>query len=135
VDIQTIDQQYNQLQQEAQQVAQGIQVLAQKLKAASDNGDQNAREYLLDLRELAMNIQQEQQQVMAVMQAVHQAMQNQGQQPGWQPGYPQTPQPSYGQPQQQGGGFLSEFLNSGFGRAIEMGAGFGIGDDLINKLF
>jgi len=135
VDIQTIDQQYNQLQQEAQQVAQGIQVLAQKLKAASDNGDQNAREYLLDLRELAMNIQQEQQQVMAVMQAVHEAMQNQSLQPGWQPGYPQTPQASYGQPQQQGGGFLSEFLNSGFGRAIEMGAGFGIGDDLINKLF
>jgi hypothetical protein len=29
----------------------------------------------------------------------------------------------------------SDFLNSGFGRAIEMGAGFGIGDDLINKLF
>jgi len=135
VDIQTIDQQYNQLQQEAQQVAQGIQVLAQKLKAASDNGDQNAREYLLDLRELAMNIQQEQQQVMAVMQAVHEAMQNQSLQPGWQPGYPQTPQASYGQPQQQGGGFLSEFLNSGFGRAIEMGAGFGIGDDLINRIF
>jgi len=134
VDIQAIDQQYNQLQQETQQVSQGIQNLAQKLKAASDNGDQNAREYLLDLRELAISIQQEQQQVMAVMQAVHQAMQNQSQQ-GWQPGYPQTPQPGYGQPQQQSGGFLSEFLNSGFGRAIEMGAGFGIGDDLINRLF
>jgi predicted nucleic acid-binding Zn-ribbon protein len=140
MDIQTIDQQYNQLQQEAQQVAQGIQTLAQKLKAASDSGDQNAREYLLDLRELAINIQQEQQQVMAVMQSVHQAMQNQGQrnqgqQTEWQPGYPQTPHASYGQPQQQGGGFLSEFLNSGFGRAIEMGAGFGIGDDLINSIF
>ncbi|WP_437559453.1 hypothetical protein [Acidithiobacillus sulfuriphilus] len=145
MDIQTIDQQYSQLQQESQQVAQGIQVLAGKLKAASDNGNQDARLWLLDLRELALNIQQEQQQVMAVMQAVHQAMQNQGQQSGWQPGctpqgYLQTPQAqrngqsSYGQPQQPGG-FLSEFLNSGFGRAIEMGAGFGIGDDLINKLF
>jgi hypothetical protein len=30
---------------------------------------------------------------------------------------------------------LGSFLNSGFGRAIEMGAGFGIGDDLINKIF
>jgi uncharacterized phage infection (PIP) family protein YhgE len=103
MDIRTIDQQYNQLQQEAQQVSQGIQTLAQKLKAASDSGDQNAREYLLDLRELAINIQQEQQQVMAVMQAVHQAMQNQSLQPGWQPGYPQTPQVGYGQPQPQGG--------------------------------
>jgi len=135
MDIQTVDQQYNQLQQEAQQVIQGIQTLAQKLKAASDNGDPNAREYLLDLRELAINIQQEQQQVMNVLQAVHQAMQSQSQ-TGWQPGYPQMPQTSYGQPQpQQGSGFLSEFLNSGFGRAIEMGVGFGIGDDLINSIF
>ncbi|MHB8569482.1 MAG: hypothetical protein ACYC97_04695 [Metallibacterium sp.] len=38
--------------------------------------------------------------------------------------------------QQQGGlmGALGGFLNSGFGRAIEMGAGFGIGDDLINSI-
>ena len=26
-------------------------------------------------------------------------------------------------------------MNSGFGRAITMGAGFGIGDDLINNIF
>jgi len=134
MDIQTVDQQYNQLQQEAQQVAQSIQTLAQKLKAASDSGDQNAREYLLDLQELAINIQQEQQQVLNVMQAVHQAMQNQSQ-PGWQPGYPQTPHVGYGQPQPQGGGFLSEFLNSGFGRAIEIGTGLWIDDDIINSIF
>ena len=36
---------------------------------------------------------------------------------------------------QQGGGFFGELLNSGFGRAIVTGAGFGIGDDLINKIF
>ena len=33
------------------------------------------------------------------------------------------------------GGMLGSFLNSGFGRAIEMGAGFGVGNDLINKIF
>ncbi len=109
-------------------------------------GNTDAREWLLDLRELAMNIQQEQQQVMAVMQAVHTAAQNdplsrvqpyaQQQNPGWQPGYQGILQQGFAQSQQQGdGGFLSEFMNSGFGRAIEMGAGFGIGDDLINKLF
>jgi len=143
MDLQTIDQQYQQLQQEAQGVMQGLQTLAGKLKTAADGGNPDAREWLLDLKELALNIQQEQQQVMSVLQAVHQALQNQGQTMGWQPGYPQTPQPQpmygqpgYGQPQsQQGGGFLSEFLNSGFGRAIEMGAGFGIGDDLINSIF
>ncbi|MHB1897464.1 MAG: hypothetical protein ACYCOY_12595 [Metallibacterium sp.] len=38
--------------------------------------------------------------------------------------------------QQQGGlmGALGGFRNSGFGRATEMGAGFGIGDDLINSI-
>ena len=30
---------------------------------------------------------------------------------------------------------LGSFMNSGFGRALEMGAGFGIGDDLINSIF
>jgi len=137
VDIQTVDQQYQQLQRETQGVMQGLQTLAGKLKVAADGGNQDAREWLLDLKELALNIQQEQQQVMAVMQAMHQAVQNQmPQQVGWQPGYPQTPQAQM-QPAQSGqsGGFLSEFLNSGFGRAIEMGAGFGIGDDLINSIF
>ncbi|MGK9452700.1 hypothetical protein ACSSZE_15790 [Acidithiobacillus caldus] len=138
MDIQTVDQQYQQLQQEAQGVMQSLQTLAGKLKTAADGGNQDAREWLLDLKELALNIQQEQQQVMAVMQALHQAMQNAQNQ--WQPGYPQTPQSQgYGQPAMQqgqgGGGFLSSFLNSGFGRAIELGAGFGIGDDLINSIF
>jgi len=136
-----VDQQYQKLQQEAQSVMQGLQTLAGKLKAAADGGNQDAREWLLDLKELALNIQTEQQQVMNVMQAMHQAVQNdmavmQGQGQQWQPVYPQTPQAQgYSQPQQQGGGFLSSFLNSGFGRAIEMGAGFGIGDDLINSIF
>ncbi|MGK9450011.1 hypothetical protein ACSSZE_01915 [Acidithiobacillus caldus] len=137
MDIQTVDQQYQQLQQEAQGVMQSLQMLAGKLKTAADGGNQDAREWLLDLKELALNIQQEQQQAMAVMQALHQAMQNAQNQ--WQPGYPQTPQPQgYGQSGMQpgqGGGFLSNFLNSGFGRAIELGAGFGIGDDLINSIF
>ena len=63
MDIATIDQQYNQLQQEAQGVSQALQALdTAKLKTASDGGNQDAREWLLDLRELAMNIQTEQEQ-------------------------------------------------------------------------
>jgi len=27
------------------------------------------------------------------------------------------------------------FLNSGFGRAMEMGAGIGLGEDLVNSMF
>ncbi len=32
------------------------------------------------------------------------------------------------------GGMLSRFLNSGFGRTMEMCLGFGLGDNLIKKI-
>lgn len=144
MDIATIDQQYNQLQQEAQGVLRALETLAAKIKTASDGGNQDAREWLLDLRELAVSMQAEQQQVMSVMQAVHGAVEAELNHSygrplsgAWQPTYPQSPnqQVFAPQPQQRSGGFLSEFMISGFGRAIEMGAGFGIGDNLINQLF
>lgn len=135
-----MEQQYNRLQQEGQSVIQSIQGLAGKLKTAADGGSADAREWLLDLKELALNIQQEQQQVMMLMQAMHQAVQNELQQciqpQSWQPGYPQTPQAQgYPQAQPQQGGFLNSLEHSGFGQALMMGAGFGIGDDLINAIF
>ncbi|WP_312283646.1 hypothetical protein [Candidatus Igneacidithiobacillus taiwanensis] len=140
MDLQTVEQQYQQLQSEAQGVSQAIQALAAKMQQGSENNP-DAREWLLDLKQLALNIQQEQMQVMAVMQAMHQAVQNDmamqspmGNPPQWQPGYPQTPQAGY-QNQGQGGGFLNSLEHSGFGQALMMGAGFGIGDDLINSIF
>jgi hypothetical protein len=36
---------------------------------------------------------------------------------------------------QAAGGTLQRFLGGGFGRAVVTGAGFGIGDDLIRKIF
>jgi len=57
---------------------------------------------------------------------------------------PQTVDQNYAQLQQQGyqqqggmggGGMLQSFPGGGFGRAIVSGAGFGIGDDIINKIF
>ncbi len=164
MDVATIDQQYTQLQTQAQQTVQNLTTLAGKLQDAAKGGNQDAREWLLDLREIALAMQAEQNQVGAVLTAVHGFVANQGQvvaaQPsvpqagaGWgapvpqQPGYPPQgyppqgypPQPQPGGYQAQGGGgfgnMLGSFLNSGFGRAIEMGAGFGIGNDLINKIF
>ncbi len=135
MDIQTIDQQYQQLQAEGQQVGQQLQVLAGKLQAAAQGGNTDAREWLLDLREVALAIQTEQQQMTQVLQAIHAMWQNQ--QAQFQAQSPVAmAQPGY-MPQSGGGiaGALSGFLNSGFGRAIEMGAGFGLGDDLINKIF
>lgn len=168
MDIQTIDTQYEQLQTQAQQTAGQLKALADKLKAARDGGSQDAHEWLLDLREVALAIQAEQNQVGNLLQALHNFVANQvpaepassvpqtvpapAQQPAppqpWGPAqpaaYPQ-PQPAYPQPYppqgyppaypRQSGGLLGGFMNSGFGRAIAMGAGFGLGDDLINSIF
>ena len=49
MDTSTIDQAYQQLQTEFQDVANSIQTLAQKLQAAGQAGDSNAREWLLGL--------------------------------------------------------------------------------------
>jgi len=160
MDVETIDQQYQQLQGQAQQTVQNLTGLAGKLQDAAKAGNTDAREWLLDLREIALAMQAEQNQVGALLQALHGFVANQGQQvaaPAPQaapwggvpaqsaPNYPPQgyappgqgyPPPGYGQPQGGGfGGMLGNFLNSGFGRAIEMGAGFGIGNDLINKIF
>jgi hypothetical protein len=151
MDVETIDQQYQQLQTQAQQTVGELTKLAGKLQTSAQGGNQDAREWLLDLREIALAMQAEQNQVGALLQALHAFVMNQAQQ---MPSLPQTapspwtaapqvppqgyPPPGYQQPaypQQQSGGMLGGFLNSGFGRALEMGAGFGIGDDLINSIF
>ena len=49
MDIATIDQQYSKLQNASQQVAQELKDLATKLQAESANGNQQAREWVLDL--------------------------------------------------------------------------------------
>jgi hypothetical protein len=144
VDPETVDQNYAQLQQQAQQTAALIQTLAGKLQTAAAAGDQNAREWLLDLKEITLGVQQEQGQVSLLLQSIHSMVDNHVQamaQPEYQQGqYQQQPgyqQPQYqrGQYQQGSGGMLQNFLSGGFGRAIVTGAGFGIGDDIINKIF
>ena len=158
MDPETVDQNYAQLQQQGQQTASLIQALAGKLQTAANAGDSNAREWMLDLKEIALGVQQEEGQVSLLLQSIHSMVDNHVQsagQPGYQqgyqqqqPGYQQGYQPGYQQqPQYQqgyqqggmggmgGGGMLQSFLGGGFGRAIISGAGFGIGDDIINKIF
>jgi hypothetical protein len=143
MDIQTIDSQYSQLQGQAQQTVQELKDLATKLQAAQQAGNPDAREWLLDLKSIALAIQAEQNQVSNLLQALHgfvenqsQALQQMPQQNPWgqQPQQQPMPYPQQGYPQ-QGGGLLGGLFNSGFGRAIVTGAGFGIGDDIINKIF
>jgi hypothetical protein len=57
MDVQTIDGQYQQLQGQAQQTVQELKDLATKLQAAAQAGNQDAREWLLDLKSIALAIQ------------------------------------------------------------------------------
>ena len=133
MDPETVDQNYAQLQQQAQQTAAQIQTLASKLQAAAAAGDPNAREWMLDLKEITLGVQQEQGQVSLLLQSIHSMVNNHVQTIG-QPGYQQGGYQQGGY-QQGSGGMLQQFLGGGFGRAIMTGAGFGIGDDIINKIF
>jgi hypothetical protein len=143
VDPQTVAQNYAQLQQQTQQTAAQIRTLADKLQAAAAAGDPNAREWLLDLKEVTMGVQQEQGQVSLLLQSIHSMVDNHVQAMG----QPQYQQPQYQQPQyqqgyqqqpqyQQGpGSMLQQFLGGGLGRAVVSGAGFGVGDDIIKGIF
>ena len=135
MDIQTIDQQYGQLQTASQQVYQELKDLAAKLQTEAANGNRDAREWVLDLKEIALAIQSQQQQTMNLLQAIHGYVANQEQ--AYTAAYPAYSGPGFtpaaGPPPQQAG--LGGFLQSGFGRAVVTGLGFGLGDDLINKIF
>lgn len=140
MDVQTIDEQYAQLQSASQQVYQELKELATKLQTEAGNGNQQAREWVLDLREIALAIQSQQQQTSNLLQAIHGFVANENQAYAMQPGYQQPGyqpggflQPGNAMAPRQGG--LGGFLQSGFGRAMEMGLGFGLGDDLMKKLF
>lgn len=132
----TIDSEYAKLQQGADQTGQAVQALSQKLQAAATAGDANAREWLVDLKSLALQVQQEQLQMQALLQAMHDfTVSHLSDQAAAAPQPVYAPQPAYAVQPVRGGGMLSRFMGGGFGRAIAMGAGFGIGDDIINSIF
>jgi hypothetical protein len=71
MDRQFIDEQYGQLQQQVQQTTGEISALAEKLKAAAQSGDEDAREWMLDLKEIALAIQAGQERLPTPLQALH----------------------------------------------------------------
>jgi hypothetical protein len=95
MDTSTIDQAYQQLQTEFQDVANSIQTLAQKLQAAGSR--------FLSISRCST-----------------------GRSSRWTAGM-------FGGG--GGGGMLGGLLNSGLGRSMEVGAGIGLGEDLINSIF
>lgn len=122
MDIATIDQSYAQLEAQAGQTRTAMNALNQKLQAAAANGDTSAREYSLDLREIALTLQQEQMQVGQLLQALHDFVLANSRQPLAQV---MQSEPVYTQPAPAQGGLLSRFMGGGFGRTMGGGGGFG----------
>ncbi|MDE8347087.1 MAG: hypothetical protein POH28_13085 [Acidocella sp.] len=98
MDIQTIDSQYSQLQSQAQQTIGELKDLAQKLQTAAAAGNPDAREWLLDLKSIALAIQAEQNQVSNLLQSIHNFADAQQQQANR---LPQAYPPAYPQPRPQ----------------------------------
>jgi hypothetical protein len=148
VDYETAETQAVQLQQQANQVTQKLKELADKLQAKVT--DQSlSRELILDLREGAIAIQQQNQSALMLIQQMAQYIHSlesnlaalepqapvlpQGpmQPRGWaaQP-WGAQPQPYQAYPTPPTSGFMGN-LASGFG----IGAGFGLGEDLVESIF
>jgi hypothetical protein len=149
-DIDTIDQAHARFVAQADQTVAAIRSLAKKLQAAAAGGDTTAREWNLDLREVALALQGEQQEVARLLQAMHDFVANNANQAiaATPPDQPQYVQPQYEQPQyepvqeapaQRSGGLLSRFMHGGFGRSMAQGAGigigFGVGESIIDDIF
>jgi hypothetical protein len=130
MDYQSAENQVVQLQNQADQVAQGVKGLADKLQAKVTDPEL-ARELVLDLREAALAIQRQNQSTLMLVEQMAQYIhaleshvssvpQSGFQTRGW------ANQPYVG----GGGGFMSNVM-SGLG----MGAGFGLANDLVSSLF
>ena len=130
MDYQTAENQAVQLQKQADQVAQSVKALADKLQAKLSD-PALSRELLLDLRETALAIQQQNQSAAMLIQQMAEYIH------GLETHIDSQPQQNY---QTRGwssqsyagssGGFLGSIM-SGLG----MGAGFGLASDLVGSIF
>jgi tetrahydromethanopterin S-methyltransferase subunit B len=130
VDYQTAENQAIQLQQQADQVGQGIKALAEKLPVKI--GDPMlARELMLDLKETALAIQRQNQSALMLIQQMAEYIHSLETHVN---SLPQSTYPTRGWASQPyagaGGGFMSNVM-SGLG----MGAGFGLASDLVSSIF
>jgi hypothetical protein len=109
------------------------------MQAAQKAGDANAQEWLLDLKQIAMDVNDEQVQANLLLQSIHafisEAAQAAPPAAAAPVAYPQQPMAPGVGGLLGGGGPFAGFLGGGFGRAMEMGAGVGLGSSLISSIF
>lgn len=135
MDYQTAENQALQLQNQANDVVQGVKSLADKLQSKVSD-PQLARELVLDLREAALSMQKQNQTTLMLIEQMAEYIH------ALETHVNSVPQQSYpqqnfrtggwaGQPYAgRGGGFMSNVM-SGLG----MGAGFGLASDLVGGIF
>ena len=126
MDYNTAQNQVVQVEQQSQSLVQNIQTLAQKLKSAAPD-EATGREWSVDLREIAMTVQNQNQMLAMLVSQMGQYIQTLEAQLQTHPN--PTVQPR-GWASSGSGGFLSN-LTAGLG----MGAGFGLAEDAINGIF
>lgn len=131
MDYQTAESQAMLLQQQANQVSQQLRSLADKLQARVPDPNLS-RELMLDLREVAMAIQQQNQSALALIQQMAQYIHTlESNLSAPQPMMPMQPlgwsQQSY---PSATGGFMGN-VATGLG----LGVGVGLGEDLVDSIF
>jgi hypothetical protein len=133
MDYQTAENQVVQLQGQADQVAQGIKTLADKLQTKVTDPNL-ARELVLDLREAALAVQKQNQTTQMLVDQMAQYIHTlEGQVSTMPQAAQQNIQPRgwFGQPYaSSGSGFMGNVM-SGLG----LGAGFGLANDLVSSIF
>jgi hypothetical protein len=134
MDYQTAENQAMQLQQQADQVGQGVKALAEKLQSQVTD-PAVSRELMLDLREAALAIQKQNQSALILIQQMAEYIHSLETHVNSLP--PSTAYPVYqtrgwaAQPYAgTGGGFMGNVM-SGLG----LGAGFGLASDLVGSIF
>jgi anti-sigma factor RsiW len=118
MDTPDVDREYDRLEQSARQTANHIKALSQKL------------------REVAAALRDEEQQMRALLNALDQQAEARAREMAYQAN--QANQAAYRQPVYYGGGYGGYgggFFGGGFGQALAMGAGFGLGEEIIDDLF
>lgn len=118
-----------QIEQQTQQLAQQFQALAQKLNSAAPN-PQTGKEWVLDLKQIAINVQSQNQQLAAMVNQMAEHMHNLEQQLDTHPNPSMQARGWGSQYAARGGGFWGN-VTSGLG----MGAGFGVANALIGGIF
>lgn len=130
MDYQTAENQAIQLQQQADQVGQGVKALADKLQAKVSD-PMLARELTLDLKETALSIQRQNQSAVMLIQQMAEYIHSLETHVN---SVPQSTYPTRGWAAQpfggSGGGFLGNVMSG-----VGLGAGFGLASDLVSGIF